>query len=95
MGGADMGEGTTVGLDVHARSVAAFVIDEASGEVAARRAPHCIRELVEWIAGLPVPVRATYEAGPTGFGRRAPCVGRGSRVWWRRRAGSPGRREAG
>jgi transposase len=68
MGGADMGEGTTVGLDVHARSVQAFVIDEASGEVAARRAPHGTRELVDWVGGLAGPVRAAYEAGPTGYG---------------------------
>lgn len=63
-----MGGGTTVGLDVHAGSVAAFVIDEASGEVAACRAPHGTRELVDWVAGLPTPVRAAYEAGPTGYG---------------------------
>jgi len=63
-----MGQGTTVGLDVHARSVAAFVIDEASGEVTARRAPHGTKELVEWIGALPAPVRSAYEAGPTGYG---------------------------
>lgn len=63
-----MGQGTTVRLDVHARSVQAFVIDEASGEVAARRAPHGTKELVEWIGALPAPVRSAYEAGPTGYG---------------------------
>lgn len=63
-----MGEGTTVGLDVHARSVQAFLVDEASGEVAARRAPHRTEELVTWMAALAAPVRSAYEAGPTGFG---------------------------
>ena len=32
-----MGEGTFVGLDVHARSVVAGLIDEATGEVVVRR----------------------------------------------------------
>jgi transposase len=63
-----MGEGTTVGLDVHAKSVAGFVIDEVSGEVATCRAPHRVEDLVGWVAGLAAPVRCAYEAGPTGFG---------------------------
>jgi hypothetical protein len=32
MGGADMGEGSWIGLDVHARSTVAAVIDDATGE---------------------------------------------------------------
>lgn len=35
-----MGEGTFVGLDVHARSVVAGVIFERTGEVRVRRVPH-------------------------------------------------------
>ena len=34
-----MGEGTFVGLDVHARSVVAGLIDEETGELAVLRAP--------------------------------------------------------
>jgi hypothetical protein len=63
-----MGEGTTVGLDVHARSVVAGLIDERSGEVAVRRAPHRTDDLVAWLVRLPRPIRVAYEAGPTGFG---------------------------
>jgi transposase len=68
MGGADMGNGTFVGLDVHARSVVARLIDEATGEVRAVRAPHATDELVGWLKTLAGPVRTTYEAGPTGYG---------------------------
>jgi transposase len=68
MGGADMGNGTFVGLDVHARSVVAGLIDEATGEVRAVRAPHATDELVGWLGTLAGPVRTTYEAGPTGYG---------------------------
>ncbi|HUS80342.1 MAG TPA: IS110 family transposase [Armatimonadota bacterium] len=63
-----MGNGTFVGLDVHARSVVAGLIDERTGEVRAVRAPHTTDELVGWLGTLAGPVRATYEAGPTGYG---------------------------
>jgi transposase len=63
-----MGEGTFVGLDVHARSVVAGLIDEVTGQVRVQRAPHRTDELVGWVADLPGPVRVAYEAGPTGFG---------------------------
>ena len=63
-----MGNGTFVGLDVHARSVVAGLIDEATGEVRAVRAPHGTHELVGWLGELPGPVRVAYEAGPTGYG---------------------------
>jgi transposase len=68
MGGADMSDGTWVGLDVHARSVVAGLIDEASGECRTVSAPAVIEELVGWLSGLPAPVRVAYEAGPTGYG---------------------------
>lgn len=68
MGGAGMGEGTFVGLDVHARSVVAGLIDEDTGEVRVTRAPHRTEELVGWVGALAGPVRVAYEAGPTGFG---------------------------
>lgn len=68
-----MGEGTFVGLDVHARSVVAGLIDQATGELAVRRAPHRTDELVGWLGALSSPVRVTYEAGPTGFGLARAC----------------------
>jgi transposase len=67
MGGTDMGNGTFVGLDVHARSVVAGLIDEQTGELQVRRAPHRTEDLVSWLGELVGPVRVAYEAGPTGF----------------------------
>jgi transposase len=72
-----MGEGTFVGLDVHARSVVAGLIDELSGEVTLRRAPHRTDELMGWLDGLAGPVRVAYEAGPTGFGLARACAAAG------------------
>lgn len=63
-----MGEGTFVGLDVHARSVVAGVIDGSSGEVRSTGLPAGTAEVVRWLVGLPGPVRVAYEAGPTGYG---------------------------
>jgi transposase len=58
----------SVGLDVHARSVAAAGIDSETGEVVRRRLSPSHDEIRGWIAGLPGPVAVAYEAGPTGFG---------------------------
>ena len=62
------GEGTWVGLDVHARSVVGSAIDEFSGEVLTRRVGPRTEQIVEWVRSHPGPVMACYEAGPTGFG---------------------------
>ncbi|WP_349289781.1 IS110 family transposase [Pseudonocardia sp. Ae707_Ps1] len=62
------GEGTWVGLDVHARSVVGSAIDEASGEISTRRVGPRTEQIVEWVRNHPGPVMACYEAGPTGFG---------------------------
>ena len=72
-----MGEGTFVGLDVHARSVVAGLIDEGTGEVRVLRAPHATDELVGWLGALSGPVRAAYEAGPTGYGLARAARGAG------------------
>jgi transposase len=61
-------ERTTVGLDVHARSVVAEAVDWSSGQVFSRRLVPATGEVMAWVAGLPGPVAVTYEAGPTGFG---------------------------
>ena len=58
---------TSVGLDVHARSVVGCGLDGDTGEVFQRRLTPDHREILEWL-GLPGPVAVTYEAGPTGFG---------------------------
>src|SRR6476659_8712879 len=59
---------TSVGLDVHARSVVGCALDGDTGEVFGRRLCPDHREVLDLIAGLPAPVAVTYEAGPTGFG---------------------------
>jgi transposase len=59
---------TWVGLDVHARSTHAAAIDSLSGELRRARFGAGTEEVVDWLGGLSAPVRAAYEAGPTGFG---------------------------
>ena len=59
---------TSVGLDVHARSVVASALDGVTGELAERRLTPAYPDVASWIQALPGPVRVTYEAGPTGFG---------------------------
>lgn len=60
-------ERTSVGLDVHARSVSAAAIDCSTGELlTARLVPG--GPVLEWVRSLPGPVSVAYEAGPTGFG---------------------------
>ena len=61
-------ERTSVGLDVHARSVAAAAIDSITGEVFQTRLTPSYDHIRSWIADLPGPAAVTYEAGPTGFG---------------------------
>jgi transposase len=59
---------TSVGLDVHARSVVACGMDGRSGELFERRLTPDHGDIKSWIRSLPGPVAVTYEAGPTGFG---------------------------
>jgi len=61
-------ERTSVGLDVHARSVAAAAIDGVTGELFRSRLTPSYEHIVAWLTGLPGPVAVAYEAGPTGFG---------------------------
>jgi transposase len=61
-------ERTSVGLDVHARSVVAAALDARTGEVFKQRLVPASEVVVDWLRQLPGPVAATYEAGPTGFG---------------------------
>ena len=60
-------ECTSVGLDVHARSVVAAAIDAVTGEVFRARLTPAHEDVIGWVRALPGPC-AAYEAGPTGFG---------------------------
>jgi transposase len=57
-----------VGLDVHASKIVAAVLDAETGELSSFRLSGCAVEAARFCAALPAPVRATYEAGPTGYG---------------------------
>lgn len=59
---------TFVGMDVHARSTHAAAVNVVSGELLRARFGAGVAEPVAWLAGLEGPVRACYEAGPTGYG---------------------------
>jgi transposase len=61
-------ERTSVGLDVHARSVVGCAVDELTGEIHRRRLTPDPNEILGWVRSLPAPARVAYEAGPTGFG---------------------------
>jgi transposase len=61
-------ERTSVGLDVHARSVVAAAIDGVTGELVRARLSPSHDHIRSWIGKLTGPVAVVYEAGPTGFG---------------------------
>ena len=66
-----------VGLDVHAHASAVAVFDDVTGEVITRRVDGRPWEVLDVLRELPRPLRAVYEAGPTGYGlvRRARAEG--------------------
>ena len=70
-------ERTSVGLDVHARTVVGCAIDNQTGEVHRRRMTPGPAEILTWTSSLPGPVRVVYEAGPTGFGLARAFLARG------------------
>jgi transposase len=72
-------ERTSVGLDVHARSVVAAAIDGVTGELARARLTPSHEHVRSWLDALPGPVAVAYEAGPTGFGLYRALTGAGIR----------------
>src|SRR5215207_10930037 len=58
---------TLVGLDVHATKIVAAALDVETGELQWFTLGGDVSEAAGLCAGLPRPVRATYEAGPTGY----------------------------
>ncbi len=72
-------ERTSVGLDVHARSVAAAAVDGVTGELFQARLTPSHDHIRSWIRELPGPVAVAYEAGPTGFGLYRTLTGAGVR----------------
>src|SRR3982750_1990114 len=58
---------TSVAFDVHVAGTVAAVLDHESGELRSQRLSGRSEDVAAFAAALPGPVRATYEAGPTGF----------------------------
>ena len=84
---------TSVGLDVHARSVVACGLDGQTGELFERRLTPAPGDVLGWLRGLPGPVAVVYEAGPTGFGLARTL--RTAGIWCRVAAPSKLQRPAG
>src|SRR5712691_1358252 len=83
-----MGEGSWVGLDVHARSVVAGVLDAGSGELRSRRAPTVVAETVAWLQQCPRRCGSPTKRARPGTGLRARARKPGSRARSRHRRGS-------
>lgn len=57
---------TSIGLDVHARSITAVALDSMTGEICSKRFEYSPAELADWILKFESP-KAVYESGVTGF----------------------------
>jgi transposase len=68
---------TLVGLDVHATKIVAAVLDAETGELEFFMLGGDVAQAAGLCAGLPRPVRAAYEAGPTGYGLARELARRG------------------
>ena len=58
---------TYVGLDAHARSIAASALVVETGEVIRLSFGYDAEAVAAWCEALPQPVECVYESGPTGF----------------------------
>jgi transposase len=54
-------ERTSVGLDVHARSVAGAAIDGVTGELFQQKLPPGNDRILDWVRRLPGPVAVAYD----------------------------------
>jgi transposase len=68
---------TVAGFDVHARSSHGAAVHVPTGELLQIRFGAGIDGPIEWLRSLPGPVRACYEAGPTGYGLYRAAVAAG------------------
>lgn len=62
-----MNHRTSIGLDVHARSITAAAFVPETGEIVEKGFGYDPAAVAEWARNLPRPVRCVYESGPTGF----------------------------
>jgi transposase len=68
---------TVAGFDVHARCTHGAAVHVPTGELVQIRFGAGVEGPVRWLGSLPGPVRACYEAGPTGFGLYRAAVAAG------------------
>ena len=57
---------TSIGLDVHARSITGSAFNPFTGEISTKRFPYDAATVAEWISCFDAP-KAVYESGVTGF----------------------------
>lgn len=57
---------TSIGLDVHARSITGSAFNPVTGEITTKRFPYDAMAVAEWASGFDSP-KAVYESGVTGF----------------------------
>lgn len=57
---------TSIGLDVHSRSITAVALDSLTGEVLSKKFKYAPAEVASWISQFDSP-KAVYESGVTGF----------------------------
>ena len=69
---------TSVGLDVHARSIAAAALDHLTGEVARRSFAYDPAAVAAWVLSLEGPPGASTRAGPPA----STCRGRSPPPGW-------------
>ena len=62
-----MNHRTSIGLDVHARSIAGAAFIPETGEIVQRSFPYDPGAVAEWAKSMPQPAKCVYESGPTGF----------------------------
>lgn len=78
-------ERTSVGLDVHARSVAAAAIDGVTGELFQAKLPPGNDWILEWVRGVPGPVAVASRLVQRGSGCIELSRARGFDAWSQRR----------
>ncbi len=65
-GGLTMRHITSIGLDVHARSITGSAFNPITGEVITKRFMYDASDVANWVSGFESP-KAVYESGVTGF----------------------------
>ena len=78
-------ERTAVGLDVHARSVVAGVLDTTTGQLWSRRLPAATQAVVARLVGCPARWLWLMRPARPGSGWPGRCRRPGWDVWWWRR----------